>query len=142
MTVVAMSTTRPTARKVCSPKALKASSGPYEELDSPSAPRPTQARNGIRARRWKRPFSSRSRGPPKTSRLSFWLELRRAPPPGDARFEGGVLTGRESNRARPARLAARSALQPAPQGVGIPLGIAEIREPQLFTLLTMDHVGL
>ena len=32
---------------MCSPSVLNASSGPYADDESPSAPRPTQARNGI-----------------------------------------------------------------------------------------------
>ena len=46
-TVIAMTAASATARYVCSWRFRNASSGPYADEESPSAPRPTQARNGI-----------------------------------------------------------------------------------------------
>jgi hypothetical protein len=46
-TVTAVASASATARYVCAPSARNASSGPYADDDSPSAPRPTQARSAI-----------------------------------------------------------------------------------------------
>src|SRR5712692_11308013 len=69
-TVSAVRAARKTARYWCSPSALKASSGPYDDDDSPSAPSPTQARNAASEMCWKRCGSWMSLGPPKSARLN------------------------------------------------------------------------
>ncbi len=46
--VIAVINTRKSARCVCAPSARYASSGPYEDDESPSAPSPIQARNATR----------------------------------------------------------------------------------------------
>src|SRR5215470_4384852 len=52
-TVKAVAKARATAKYVCSPSARNASSGPYAEDESPSAPSPIQARNANRETLWK-----------------------------------------------------------------------------------------
>src|SRR3954471_13170271 len=74
-TVKAVAPARKTARYVCSPRFLNASSGPYAEEESPSAPRLTQARNATSEMCRKRCGSSRSFGPPRSSRFSLWPEV-------------------------------------------------------------------
>src|SRR5258708_3721308 len=71
MTVKAVSSARKTARYWWSPRFLNASSGPYEEDESPSAPRPTQARNAASDSVWKSCGSWKSLGPPRRTRLNF-----------------------------------------------------------------------
>src|SRR3989442_1198650 len=62
-TVNAVAAARKTARYVCSPRFLNASSGPYAEDERPSAPRPTQARKAMSERCGKRCGSCRASGP-------------------------------------------------------------------------------
>src|SRR6266550_641201 len=69
-TVKAVAAARKTARYVCSPRFLNASSGPYADEESPSAPSPTQARNAISEMCRNRCGSCRSLGPPRRRRFN------------------------------------------------------------------------
>jgi hypothetical protein len=63
-TVNAVPKTRNMHMYVCCPNALKASSGPYDEDERPSDPRPIHASNGIKLSLWKNDESFMSRGLP------------------------------------------------------------------------------
>src|SRR5512143_2023997 len=63
--VTAVIATRTIASERWVPRARNASSGPYAEDESPSAPRPTHARNATRDTRWKMWGSLTSRGLPR-----------------------------------------------------------------------------
>src|SRR5262245_6351685 len=56
---------------MCSPRVLYAASGPYEDEDSPSAPRPTHARKATRDSEWKTRLSWMSFGLPTTTVRTF-----------------------------------------------------------------------
>src|SRR5919108_73404 len=68
-TVSPVASARKTPRYWCSPRFLNASSGPYADELSPSAPRPTQARNAASEMCWKSSGSWMSFGPPSSARL-------------------------------------------------------------------------
>jgi len=53
------------ARTGCTPRVRNASSGPYDEEETPSAPSPTHAKKAIRETCWKIFGSKMSRGAPK-----------------------------------------------------------------------------
>src|SRR5438876_3637827 len=88
-TVSAVRRARKTARYWWSPRFLNASSGPYALEESPSAPRPTQARNAASERLWKSCGSSRFFGPPRSTRFTFCHRERGAE--GMSGAGGGLL---------------------------------------------------
>src|SRR5256885_16195446 len=97
-TVNAVAAARKTARYVCSPRFLNASSGPYAKEERPSAPRPTQARKAISEMCRNRCGSCRSFGPPRRKRF------RRCPGLGRCSGSGGtdcagVLIAKAPNKA-------------------------------------------
>src|SRR5439155_17310940 len=96
-TVNAVAAARKTARYVCSPRFLNASSGPYADEYSPSAPSPTQATNAMSEMWRKRCGSCRSLGPPRRNRFSLCAGLRRCSGGTDS---AGVLIEKLGSKAR------------------------------------------
>src|SRR5438132_474358 len=130
ITVSAVSAARKMARYWCSPSALNASSGPYADDDSPSAPRPTHARNAAREMLWKRCGSWMSFGPPRSLRLKSCQRVGGSG--GSGSGGGGTLLGADGGAGvsmalrrllarRPGRrLAAGAPRSACQQGSGIP----------------------
>src|SRR5438445_9959824 len=85
-TVAAVAIAMNKPRWVCAPSARNASSGPYADEDSPSAPRPTQARNAASAMCWRVLALNGSSGLPMTRCRSFSYVVIRSHParPGTA----------------------------------------------------------
>src|SRR2546425_991319 len=90
-TVNAVAAARKTARYVCSPRFLNASSGPYAEDERPSAPRPTQARKAMSEMCRKRCGSCRSFGPPRRNRFSRCPALGRCSGSGGTDCAGVLI---------------------------------------------------
>lgn len=72
-TVIAVANPMKIARYVCWPRALKASSGPYEDDERPSDPRPIHARRGMRDNLWNIDGSLTSRGVPMIFLFNFLI---------------------------------------------------------------------
>src|SRR5262252_10392529 len=89
-TVKAVARARKGASATWSPSALNDSSGPYDDDDSPSAPRPTQARNATSDKWWKTPGSSTLRGLPTSHRRT---RLRRGEGSMGGSGDGSALLG-------------------------------------------------
>ncbi len=69
-TVAAVAIAMYSPRCVCAPSALNASSGPYADDESPSAPRPTHAMNAASAMCWRVVWLKGSSGAPITQSRS------------------------------------------------------------------------